>query len=262
MKIKKKYDRFLECDRFSNMTFKEYSDRMNSLTRNQVRNIYKEVFDKECTCNVVWAKYQISYELARQQEIRSKNLERLQPNSAFRKAYDAVMAFDLEHVGETIRTLIPYELKHNNENSEEYLMKKEQKVKAIKKAAEVKAARRVGVTLGKSVIQTWVHIFQTNAKNKWTDERISEFMHAEFPELHNKTFDQVHTIRGYYNGGRYTENKPEVKSVRYDAEGNVIGRASKKAVKAPKAAPVAAKPAKAAKPAAKAKKLSIKPKKA
>ena len=70
-------------------------------------------------------------------------------------------------------------------------MKKDNKVNAIKKAAAVKAANRLGLTLKKSVPETWVHVFIAQSKNKWTDEKISEFMHQEVPDLKNKSFDQV-----------------------------------------------------------------------
>lgn len=247
LKIKRKeVDAFLECNRFSNMSFAEYSDRMNSLSRNRIRSIYKEVFDKECTCNTTWAKYQISYELARQADIKNKRYDRLQPNSAFRKAYKAVMQFDLEHVGDTLQTLIPFEMKYNDENSEEYKMKKEQKIKAVKKAAEAaKAARPIGLRLKKTVIETWAYVLANNDKTKYTDEQISEFMHKEFPDLKNKTFDQVNACRSHYNCGWYTKGiKPEKRSIRYDKDGNPY-KAPRKSAKQPAKADIPAKPKKA-----------------
>lgn len=255
MKIKKKptVDTFVVCDRYSNMSFKEYHDKIHNYTRNQLRSIYQEVFGRPCTCNVVWAKYQISYELARQMDIKNGTLERLAKGSAFRKAYESTMRCDLSNTGETLKTLIPYELKHYDENSQENLMKKEAKIEAMKKAAATKAANRIGLTLKKSVPETWVHVFKTNAKNKWTDAQISEFMHKEFPDLKNKAFDQVKGCRNHYNNGGYTKGeKPAVRAVGYDAEGNVIGRGTKKAAPAPKKAESAPKTADKA-PAKKAK---------
>lgn len=246
MKIKKKsiVDAFMLCDRYSNMSFKEYHDKIHSYTRNQLRSIYQEVFGRPCTCNVVWAKYQISYELARQMEIKNGTHERLIKGSEFRKAYEGTMRCDLSSTGETLKTLIPFELKNYDENSQENIMKKEAKVEAMKKAAAVKAANRVGVTLKKSVPETWVHVFKTNVKNKWTDNQISEFMHKEFPDLKNKAFDQVKGCRNHYNNGGYTKGeKPAVRAVGYDAEGNVIGRGAKKAAPATKKAESAPKTA-------------------
>lgn len=123
-------------------------------------------------------------------------------------------------------------------------MKKDNKVNAIKKAAAVKAANRVGLTLKKSVPETWVHVFSKQSKNKWTDEKISEFMHQEFPDLKNKAFDQVAGCRNHYNNGGYTKGeKPATKAVRYAADGSVMARitskvapVAKKAESAPKTA--------------------------
>lgn len=123
-------------------------------------------------------------------------------------------------------------------------MKKDNKVNAIKKAAAVKAANRLGLTLKKSVPETWVHVFIAQSKNKWTDEKISEFMHQEFPDLKNKAFDQVAGCRNHYNNGGYTKGvKPVTKAVRYAADGSVIKRTTnkvapvaKKAESAPKSA--------------------------
>ena len=169
MKIKKKIqpDTFVVCERYSNLSFKEYHDKIHNYTRNQIRSIYQEVFGRPCTCSVVWAKYQISYELARQMEIKNGCLERLAKGSEFRKAYEGTMRCDLSSTGETLKTLIPFEMNHYDENSQENIMKKENKIQAIKKAAATKAANRVGVTLKKSVPETWVHVFKSNAKNKW-----------------------------------------------------------------------------------------------
>lgn len=232
MKIKKKQDTFVLCDRFSNVSFKEYSDRMHSMTKNQLLNLYQSVFNRPCTVDPVWAKYQISYELARQQDIKAGNLERLQPGSAFRAAYKGAMACNLSAVGETLQFLIPYELKTNDTNSEAYMQKQQNKVNAMKKAAAAKAANRIGLTLKKSVIETWARVFQMNAKNKWTDEQISEFMHKEFPDLKNKTFNQVNGCRSHYNNGWYTKGaKPAERSVRYDEDGNVLSRVKKDAAK-------------------------------
>lgn len=266
MKIKraKKQDEFLTCSRYSNWSFKEYSDKMHNLSRHQISSIYQEVFGKPCTVSPVWAKYQISYELARQQDIKNNRLDRLQPGTVFRNAYNGTMDCDLSRTGGTLRTLIPYELKLYDVTSENYMQKQQNKVNAIKKAAAVKAANRIGLTLKKSVLETWAHVFKTNAKNKWTDDKISEFMHKEFPDLKNKTFNAVAGCRSMYNNGRMTKGvKPEVKSVRYDENGEVVTRAkravTKEAAKPAVKKAIKAAPAKAIKPV---KKLAIKAKSA
>ena len=246
LKIKKKLtvDAFVVCDRYSSISFKEYHDKIHSYTRNQLRSIYQEVFGRPCTCNVVWAKYQISYELARQLEIKNGAFDCLAKGSKFRNAYEGTMRCDLSSTGETLKTLIPFELKNYDENSQENIMKKEAKINAMKKAAATKAANRIGLTLKKSVPETWVHVFKTNAKNKWTDEQISEFMHKEFPDLKNKAFDQVKGCRNHYNNGGYTKGeKPAVRAVGYDAEGNVTSRGAKEAAPTPKKAESAPKTA-------------------
>lgn len=246
MKIKKKIqpDAFVVCERYSNLSFKEYHDKIHNYTRNQIRNIYQEVFGRPCTCSVVWAKYQISYELARQMDIKNGTFERLAKGSEFRKAYEGTMRCDLSSTGETLKTLIPFELKHYDENSQENIMKKEAKVEAMKKAAATKAANRIGLTLKKSVRDTWAYVLSHNDKTKWTDDKISEFMHQEFPDLKNKTFDQVNACRGHYNRGEYTKGiKPAKASVRYDEHGEVITRSAKKVTPAPKKAESAPKTA-------------------
>lgn len=261
LKIKKKpiTDTFVVCDRYSNISFKEYHDKIHNYTRNQLRNIYQEVFGRPCTCSVVWAKYQISYELARQLEIKKGAFERLAKGSKFRNAYEGTMRCDLSCTGETLKTLIPFELKNYDENSQENIMKKEAKVNAMKKAAATKAANRIGLTLKKSVRDTWAYVLSNNSKTKWTDDKISEFMHKEFPDLKNKTFDQVNACRGHYNRGEYTKGiKPSKASVRYDENGEVINRFAKKAAPAPKKAESA--PKTAAKAPAKKVKVTLKAK--
>ena len=229
VKIKKK-DEFLECENFSSITFDDYVKKMHNYTKNQLRTIYNVLFQKDCTCDMVWAKYQISYELARQMYIKSGNLAALEKGSQFRKAYEGTMACDANATGETLRSLIPYEIKHNNENVQESIMKKENKIKAIKKAAAVKAANRIGLTMKKSVVETWACLFRDNVKRKWTDDKLSEFMHQEFPDVKNKTFDQVGVCRSSYNSGRLTKGvKPEIRSVAYNEQGQELGRRAKAA---------------------------------
>ena len=229
-------DPFTICEVYAPITFEEYCRLMPHMSNSKVRATYKHVFNKECTVPITWAKYQISYELARQSDIKNGNLHRLLKGSEFRSAYEGTMKCDIEHTGETLKTLIQYELKV--ENSQENIMKIENKAKAVKKAVEAKKANRVGVTLGKSVPETWVHVFSTNDKNKWTDEKISQFMHAEFPDLKNKAFDTVHGCRVHYNNGGYTKGvKPASKSVRYLEDGTEWKKGTK-AKKETKSEPV------------------------
>lgn len=255
---KQKTDRFLVCNRYSNLSFQEYSDRISKYTNKQIRSIYKEVFDRECVVNVVWAKYQIHYELARQMQIKQGIVEPLQRGSAFRKAYEGTMACDLEHTGDTLKTLIPFELKNYDENSPENIMKQQKKVAAIKKAVEAKKSKCIGVTTGLSVYDAWVYAFKKNEKEHKPDEEITKFLLSEFPDHQIKSFHAVHACRINYNNGRYTNGvKPEVKSVRYLADGSVWKRGHKAAEVAKKAAPVAKKVATVAKKAAPAKKKAV-----
>lgn len=238
--IKKKTqpeDMFLKCINFSDISFQEFSDKEDRYTYNQIRKLYKRIFKRECT-DPIWGKYQIHYELARQMYIKQGDVCKLQKGSIFREHYKGTMARDLNRTGETIRSLISYEMKHNEENTQEYQMKKQNKIDAIKKAAEVKKTTRVGITLKLSVPETWVHVFVDNAKTHKTDEEISKFMHTEFPDLKNKAFDNVHGCRTHYNNGGYTKGvKPAVKSVRYATDGAEWKRTSKKVVvEAPKKA--------------------------
>lgn len=123
-------------------------------------------------------------------------------------------------------------------------MKKEAKINAMKKAAATKAANRIGLTLKKSVRDTWAYVLEHNVKTKWTDDKISEFMHKEFPDVKNKTFDQVNACRSLYNRGHFTKGiKPVRTSVRYSEAGEVISRSAKKAAPTPRKAESAPKTA-------------------
>lgn len=256
--IKKKHvDKFAVCDRYSNLSFQEYSDRIGKYTSRQIRSIYKEVFDRDCAVDVVWAKYQIQYELARQMLIKSnQNI-----SAEFKSHYQGTMRCDLSATGETLKTLIPFELKYNDENSMENKMKAQNKAQAIKKAVEAKKSKCIGITTGLSVYDAWVLCFKKNAKEHKPDEEITKFLLSEFPDHQIKSFHNVHACRIMYNNGRFTKGvKPEIKSVRYLAEGSEWKR-SKKAVAAP-AKPVAKVAPKAAKPATATKKKAVIVKKA
>lgn len=246
---KKKEDKFGICDRYSNLSFQEYSDRISKYTNKQIRSIYKEVFDKECAVNVIWAKYQIHYELARQMLIKSN-----MPISAeFKSHYKGTMRCDLDFTGETLKTLIPFEMKYHDENSTENKMKAENKAKAIKKAVEAKKSKCIGITTGLSVYDAWVYCFKKNEKEHKADEEITKFLLSEFPDHQIKSFHAVHACRINYNNGRYTNGvKPEVKSVRYLADGSVWKRGHKATP-----APVVTKKPAAKKPVAAAKKKAV-----
>lgn len=226
MKIQRKYDPFKVCIKPCQLTFQEYSGKIGRYTNKQIRKLFKLVFGKECTINEVWAKYLIQYELARQQCVVRGAVAQLEKGSQFRNAYMAVRRMDLSKVNENLKTLIVYELKHNNnEMSKETLMKKQE---AIKTAAEVKKSKCIGVTTGLSVYDAWVYIFKKNATAHEPDEKITEFMLSEFPDHQIKSFHQVHAVRINYNNGRYTKGvKPEVKSVRYLADGSEWKRGHK-----------------------------------
>lgn len=257
MKLKLKPDMFLMCDRFSNYSFQEFSDKIGHFTNKQIRNIYKEVFGRDCTCDPVWAKYQIQYELARQNDIKAGKLSRLYRGTAFRKAYEGTMRCDLSRTSETLKTLIPFEQKCNN------MKKQENKTTAIKKAVEAKKSKCIGITLGLSVYDTWVSVFQKNETAHKTDEEITAFMLSEFPDHQIKSFYNVHACRGYYNQGRFTKGvKPEIKSVRYNEAGQPIGRGAVKPapvakISAPKANKANLAPVKKAVTAAKPKKTKV-----
>lgn len=213
LRIKK--DKFKTCDEYASISFFEYSSKMNDYTNRQIRNIYYQVFKRECNCSEVWAKYQIHYELARQYEVKRGNLEVLSVGSTFREAYKGTMSCDITRTGATLRTLIPYELS------------KETKMSEIKKDAK-KVSKCVGRTLGLGVYATWVHVFKENAKNRKSDEEITKFLLSEFPDHQIKSFHAVHACRINYNNGRYTDGiKPTVKSVRYLADGSVWKRGHK-----------------------------------
>lgn len=234
----KKADKFKSCTNFSSVSWQEYSNKIYRYTDKQVRKIYKAVFGHECEMDVVWARYLIQYELCRQQYIKEGKTAPLEKNSQFRKAYTAVQKMDIAHVNENLKTLIVYDIKHKENVSQESIMKKQA---AIKKAVEVKKAKCIGITLGLTVTDTWEHVFRKNAKDHKTDEEITKFLLAEFPDHKIKAFYNINTCRNQYNNGRFTKGvKPEVKSVRYGADGNVLGRVTKKAAPVKKAEPAPA----------------------
>ena len=249
--VKKRFDPFKVCYEPADISFQEYSRKIDKYTRNQIRKIYKSVFHKELLEeNVIWAKYLIQYELSRQQYIKEGNVAALEPGTQFRNAYMAVRRKDINAVNENMKTLIAYDMKHYNEYN------KERSMDAIKKAVEAKKSKCIGVTTGLSVYEAWVHCFKKNAKEHKNDEEITKFLLSEFPDHQIKSFYAVHACRINYNNGRYTNGvKPEVKSGRY-VNGVEYKRASAKKV----AIPAPAKP-KAAKPAAKkvaVKKVTVK----
>lgn len=226
MKLKiKKHDPFLVCYEYSPITFQEYSDKIYRYTNKQIRKIFKAVFHKECEIGVVWAKYLIQYELARQQCVLEGRVEQLAPGSKFRNSYMAVRRMDLNNVNENLKTLIAYDLKHQTMLSQEKIMKKKS---AIKKAVEVKKSKCIGITTGLSVYDAWVYCFKKNEKEHKPDEEITKFLLAEFPDHQIKSFHAVHACRIGYNNGRFTKGvKPEVKSVRYLADGTEWKRGKK-----------------------------------
>jgi hypothetical protein len=112
--------------------------------------------------------------------------------------------------------------------------------KAAKKAPKKKTAKKktkrgnadvgkrpVGKTTMVGVQATWVWVFERNEKakkrDKWTDERISEFMKSEFPGRESAVFDRIQAMRFKYNAGGMTGGvQPKVQSNRYDGDGEII----------------------------------------
>lgn len=101
------------------------------------------------------------------------------------------------------------------------------KIRRVKPVAEKNGHKQYHVAAGHRSMQNrkgetpaacWVRVFQENekraAKQKWTDERISQYMHSQFPESTAKNFDQVSIVRSMYNMGRYTGGKKPAKSTR------------------------------------------------
>ena len=242
--VKKRFDPFKVCYEPADISFQEYSRKIDKYTRNQIHKIYKSVFHKELSEeNIIWAKYLIQYELSRQQYIKEGNVAALEPGTQFRNAYMAVRRKDINAVNENMKTLIAYDMKHYNEYN------KERSMDAIKKAAEAKKSKCIGITTGLSVYEAWVHCFKKNEKEHKNDEEITKFLLSEFPDHQIKSFYAVHACRINYNNGRYTNGvKPEVKSVRY-VNGVEYKRAVAKKVAAP--APAKTPAAKVVKPAAK-----------
>jgi hypothetical protein len=85
------------------------------------------------------------------------------------------------------------------------------------------AQRTVGKTLKLGINQTWVSIFESNFKRKWTDAKISEFMFCEFHPKKSAIFGAPNSVRGRYNRGVLTGNKaPKPQSTSFDADGKPI----------------------------------------
>lgn len=136
-------------------------------------------------------------------------------------------------------------------------------------------ARPTGKTTGLGVEAAWHYIFEKNevaagrlkgkghfkdAKSPtklkdgkpFTDEQISEWMYAEFPNRGSAAFKMVSSARIKANDGRLPRSlgTPVVQFQRYDEAGQVIAKGQRTAhAEAPKA-PAAAKPKAAAKKAA------------
>jgi len=98
------------------------------------------------------------------------------------------------------------------------IMAKAKVKKTMKKAKTIKRAEGKN---GLGVIQTWIKLFQDNAKAKLTDEQISAQIKKNFPGRESAIFDHPGTVRTRYNVGLLTKGKvPATLSVRYDEQGN------------------------------------------
>lgn len=106
---KKKEDAFLKCDYFSNVSFQEFSRNMDKYSKAKLQELYVSLFGKPCT-NIIWAKYQIHYELARQLYIQNEQFDKLWKGAIFRKHYEGTMSENVNQTGETIRSAILIEL--------------------------------------------------------------------------------------------------------------------------------------------------------
>ena len=91
-------------------------------------------------------------------------------------------------------------------------MKKGAKKKVAKKTTAKKKPNavdpsRLGKTSKLGVSQTWIQVFEGNAKaekeKRKTDAQISEFMKSEFPDLQVSLFNQVEIARNKYNRGGF-----------------------------------------------------------
>lgn len=101
----------------------------------------------------------------------------------------------------------------------------------IKKSTTIpksaKPERKIaGKTWGLNLRQTWVKLFEENAKNKQTDEQLHKFMKAEFPDRKSKDItvpEMIGKLRRVVNSGAFTNGeKPAVPFVRYNENKEVI----------------------------------------
>ncbi len=97
-------------------------------------------------------------------------------------------------------------------------------------------ARSEGKTLHLGVSACWNHLFETNAKapkgKRMTDEEISAFMLAEYPDRDTAYFDHVQPVRSKFNRGGIPGQKgeaPDTPSTRYDEDGKPQAARARKA---------------------------------
>jgi MoxR-like ATPase len=106
------------------------------------------------------------------------------------------------------------------------------------KSSVTSAPKHFGVTTGLSMTDCWVKMFKDNEdrvarhKTPWTDEQISQFMMAEFPQssAESKLPPRVRMHRSAYNNGTHSfadHGVPAIKSWEYDSNGKPVKRSSR-----------------------------------
>ena len=127
--------------------------------------------------------------------------------------YEASQSFQWQKLSETLRDLIALEVKEDN--MAKVAVKKQAIASNGKKSVPAQFKRAVGKTLKLGIVQTWANVFQDH--KTWTDAQISEFMHKEFPDRKNQTFDNVPRTRYDFNSGRLTKGiPPKTPAVAYE----------------------------------------------
>ena len=211
MRIKTKHHTNISQESIPDLAITEWKRKQDHFQKvkedkRQILLLYRDIFDTVPSVSFPLVVLKLEYYLFRMTTNKAK-WDAM--SDKVKRNYDAAMAFNTNQLSDNLRELVVIDIKETkmakvavkkvdtNDNGND-------SHKVRNTAHEFK--RSVGKTLKLGIVQTWAHVFEK--EKKWTDEVISEFMHKEFPDRKNKTFDNVSRTRYDYNAGRLTKGVP------------------------------------------------------
>lgn len=199
--IDKNYNKYLE----------EFEEAEKKNPRRALQIFYKKLFSQELpnkpTCLI---RKKIRYALL----YKGYKECGIEMHPKFLTNYKAAMNFKVDSMTNTTRQLMKLEI------LEEEKMKKTKakRVENLKKGGAGNTFKGcVGATLGKSIKDTWIYLFEQNEKlpanKRLSDKEITDFLYKEFPGRNSAVFKAVSSVRSKYNRGGFgfvpkTPSKP------------------------------------------------------